>query len=183
LWEEALDRCHQPLTIDRQFLAIAPGRRIDHARQISRSQFVNGCFRDVARQLEHTGIPWRAAVIKQDENDALRAEMVGDNVRRDVASPRRTGSQPIGQVDCRESHHGLLDSAIDNGEVSRGQPTNRLPIPIEYRDVDLDDVRSGPEHRRLLRARGRDGARCHDADEQNCGRSSQRISRDRVILL
>ena len=155
LGHEALDRGHQSRAVVCQFLATASHRGIDDARQILRSQFVNRGCGDAARELELARIQCDVAVIEQDEDHTLRAEMVRDDVGRDVAYPRRTGSHAIRQVDCREGDDGLFNPAIKNGEVSGGESADRLPIPIEHRDVDLDEVRGGAEDGRLLGVAGR----------------------------
>src|SRR3954463_6359728 len=98
-------------------------------------------------------------------------------------SLRATGSHAIGQVDCRESDDGLLDPAIENGEVSRRQTMNRRSIRIEHGDVDLSDVRGGTEYGHLLRAAGQDAASGDDGDEQKCVGPSHRFSRDSGWIL
>ena len=104
-------------------------------------------------------------------------------VGRDVARPRRTGSQAIGQVDCRERHDWLLNPAIENDEVSCGEPMDRLAIPIQYRDIDLNDVRGGPENRHLLGAARQEGSERDSGDHEDCVRSSHRLSRNSVWIL
>src|SRR5262249_19808088 len=102
--------------------------------------------------------------------------MVRDYVWRDVAYPRRTRSHVIGQVDCRENDDGLLNSALENTKVSGGQSMDWLAIPIEHRDVDLNDVRGGVEDWHLLPVGGSGGADRDSGDKQCCGGLSHRVS-------
>ena len=61
---------------------------------------------------------------------------------------------------------------------------DRLAIPIEHRDVDLNDVRGGAEDGHLLRVPGRDGAdRESGDDEKDCVGLSHRLSPDGVWIL
>src|SRR4029078_10357629 len=62
-------------------------------------------------------------------------------------------------------------------------PWTRLSIPIEHRDVDLDDVRGGAEDGHLLRAAGRRSTDREDGDEDGCVGSSHRLSRDSAWIL
>jgi hypothetical protein len=70
----------------------------------------------------------------------------------------------IGQVDSRENDDGPFNPAIKNGEVSGSESMDWQAIPIEHRDVDLNDVRGGSEDGRLLRVAAQ---HCTDRDDGN----------------
>jgi hypothetical protein len=92
--------------------------------------------------------------------------VIRDDVWRYVASPRRTRPDTIGQVNCRKSDDGLLDSIIENSEVSCAETRDWLPGPIENRNVHLDDICADAKGWCLLRAAGENVPDRDEGDQQ-----------------
>src|SRR5882672_4751491 len=80
----------------------------------------------------------RAIHQNDDETPLLLPDLVRDDVKGNRRRQRHSRIRTArGKLDGREGTDRSLHSVLEDSEIRRVQPSHRLPLAVQYRDIEL----------------------------------------------
>lgn len=134
-------------SIRRKILSILACTREDDSCPITCAEALNDASGDFLGALEGREIRRQQSIVNdQNEEPALGILLVRLHIGGDIANPScgQRGSRRL-DIDSREDCDGLWPAIFKKNELCSVKSTHRIPLLVEYRDVQIDEVGSRPK--------------------------------------
>ncbi len=152
----------------------------DDGREVVRPERLDGGRGNLPRH--ERGLLNGNRAVHQDNHQSpvLLAHLVRGDVRRHLCGPHRLGrTRARGELHRRERADGCRDTVVEHGEIRGSQPAHRLPLVVQDRHIELDELDARSKLRQVAlalreKADGRQDLEADQADSTHTHRYSSR---------
>ncbi len=168
-WRMRAQRCHrfvQRRMISRQILVLTVGGE-NHGSLVAGPEPIDGPVRHGRGGASHAS--GNQSIVQHDDHQPMRVELIGDDIQRDDARPRRGVGRRLRRFHDRQRDDWSRFPVFQHRKIAGGQARHRLLLLVEDRYIKLNDVDARVECRRSRRGLAReedDGADAERTDRR-----------------